>query len=613
MPYPTIYDVTYSYTGFQAALGDGSFPGTQLDADMAGLSDSIASIEAFIRMAFRSDGVLKAASLPGTGPIVQYVDAAAAVQIVSSLPAAGSFTGQVVYLTTDGRLYMWDGSAWVSISDAHTPDAPAAVQIVSALPSSGEFTGQVVYLTTDGRLYMWDGSAWVSISDAYTPDAPAAVQIVSSLPAAGSFTGEVAYLTTDGRLYMWDGSAWVQLTSTVTAADIQSGLYSNGLRPIEYLSALPTSGNVAGRVVFNTTDNQMYMYISGAWKNFADIYTPDAPTGVEVVTSDPTTGNYEGRVIFNSTTSKLRQYVSGAWTDVVVAGSTTIADGSITTEKIAANAITAGKIAAGAIGTTQLAANAVTAGKIAAGTITATQIQAGTISATELASASVTAAKIASGAITTDKLAAGAVTAGTISAGAVGASQIASSAITSDKIAAGSITGDRIASNTITTGKIQAGAITATTIAAQTITADNISANAVSVAATTTAASVYPAIGVQTILASVTYTASAGAVRLISFSTAQTDETSYGVKNASGLGDMHGTYFVYINGVQVFSFDSTGIHETTTLHSCSYTDTVSRSGPVTVTVYGLGTNYVSAGRTKCGFRTPNLSVLELKK
>ena len=546
MSYPTIYDVTYSYTGFSAGLGDGSFPGTQLDADMAGLSDSIASIKAFIQMAFRSDGVLKAASLPGTGPILQYVDAAAAVRIVSSLPAAGSFTGEVAYLTTDGRLYMWDGSAWVQLTSTVT-----------------------------------------------AADAAAAVRIVSSLPAAGSFTGEVAYLTTDGRLYMWDGSAWVQLTSTVTAADIQSGLYSNGLRPIEYLSALPTSGNVAGRVVFNTTDNQMYMYISGAWKNFADIYTPDTPTGVEVVTSDPTTGNYEGRVIFNSTTSKLRQYVSGAWTDVVVAGSTTIANGSITTEKLAANAITAGKIAAGAIGTDQLAANAITAAKIAAGTITSAQIQAGTIATSNLAAGAVTAATVASGAITTDKIA----------AGAIGASQIA----------AGSITGDRIASNTITTGKIQAGAITATTIAAQTITADNISANAVSVAATTTAASVFPTIGVQTTLASVTYTASAGAVRLISFSTAQTDETSYGVKNAPGLGDMHGKYFVYINGVHVFSFDSIGIHETTTLHSCSYTDTVSRSGSITVTVYGLGTNYVAAGRTKCGFRTPTLSVLELKK
>jgi hypothetical protein len=88
MSYPTIYDVSYSYTGFQAALGDGSFPGTQLDADMAGLSDSIASIEAFIQTAFRSDGVLKAASLPGTDPILQYVDEAAAAAAASATEIA---------------------------------------------------------------------------------------------------------------------------------------------------------------------------------------------------------------------------------------------------------------------------------------------------------------------------------------------------------------------------------------------------------------------------------------------------------------------------------------------------------------------------------------------
>ena len=32
---------------------------------------------------------------------------------VSSLPASGDFTGQQVFLTTDGKLYQWNGSAWV--------------------------------------------------------------------------------------------------------------------------------------------------------------------------------------------------------------------------------------------------------------------------------------------------------------------------------------------------------------------------------------------------------------------------------------------------------------------------------------------------------------------
>jgi hypothetical protein len=58
MAYPTIYDVTYSYTGFQQSQGNNSFPGTQLDADLAGLEDSIGGLSMFMRNVIRSDGKL---------------------------------------------------------------------------------------------------------------------------------------------------------------------------------------------------------------------------------------------------------------------------------------------------------------------------------------------------------------------------------------------------------------------------------------------------------------------------------------------------------------------------------------------------------------------------
>jgi hypothetical protein len=59
LAYPVLYDVTYSYTGFQQAQGDNSFPGTQLDADLAGLQDSIDDVAAFLEGVTRSDGALK--------------------------------------------------------------------------------------------------------------------------------------------------------------------------------------------------------------------------------------------------------------------------------------------------------------------------------------------------------------------------------------------------------------------------------------------------------------------------------------------------------------------------------------------------------------------------
>jgi hypothetical protein len=41
-----------------------------------------------------------------------------AIEDVSSLPASGSFTGEKVFNTTDGKLYSWTGSAWeATVSD----------------------------------------------------------------------------------------------------------------------------------------------------------------------------------------------------------------------------------------------------------------------------------------------------------------------------------------------------------------------------------------------------------------------------------------------------------------------------------------------------------------
>jgi hypothetical protein len=58
MAYPSIYDVTYSYTGFQQSQGNNSFPGTQLDADLNGLESAIDGVSAFMKNVIRSDGKL---------------------------------------------------------------------------------------------------------------------------------------------------------------------------------------------------------------------------------------------------------------------------------------------------------------------------------------------------------------------------------------------------------------------------------------------------------------------------------------------------------------------------------------------------------------------------
>ena len=111
--------------------------------------------------------------------------------------------------------------------------------------------------------------------------------------------------------------------------------------------------------------------------------------------------------------------------------------GSISTDILAANAVTAEKIKALAITTDKLAANAVNADKLAANSVTADKIKAGSVVADKIAANAITTAKIAALAVNADK--------------------IAANAVTADKIKALAITADKIAANTITTNKIKAG------------------------------------------------------------------------------------------------------------------------------------------------------------
>ena len=89
---------------------------------------------------------------------------------------------------------------------------------------------------------------------------------------------------------------------------------------------------------------------------------------------------------------------SGTWVAERFDG-TTITDGSIGTNQLAANSVTAAQIAAGAVRAAQIAAEAIVAGHLTAGVVTTPKIAAGAITAETLATNAVTANKIAADAI----------------------------------------------------------------------------------------------------------------------------------------------------------------------------------------------------------------------
>ena len=95
------------------------------------------------------------------------------VQVVSSISLADHTVSKFAYDTSASQLYTWSGSAWLaptaavlagSLTAAAFASGITPVQIVSVLPGSGT-EGQVVILTTDGKLYRYHAGAWTKAAD----------------------------------------------------------------------------------------------------------------------------------------------------------------------------------------------------------------------------------------------------------------------------------------------------------------------------------------------------------------------------------------------------------------------------------------------------------------
>lgn len=126
-------------------------------------------------------------------------------------------------------------------------------------------------------------------------------------------------------------------------------------------------------------------------------------------------------------------------------GSPEIPDGSITTAKLADNAVTSAKIKPFAVGTSQLAVGAVSGDIIQKNTIVASKLADGCVGAAAIADGAVTGDKIANAAVTVDK--------------------IADDSVNSDKIVDGAINVNKIAANSVGNGQILDGAVTSAKLA----------------------------------------------------------------------------------------------------------------------------------------------------
>jgi len=394
----------------------------------------------------------------------------------ASVPAT-DLTGQVVTAQI----------ADAALTTAKFASGIEPVSIVSAVP--GALSTRTIFNTTDGKLYRWNGSAYVAtvpatdltgqivtaqITDAALTTAKFAagiepVSIVSSVP--GSLSTKTIFNTADGKLYRWSGSAYV---ATTPATDLTGQITTTQITDNAVTTAKVAANAItAAKIAANTiTANEIAAdTITAAQIAAGAINTSELAAGA-VVASKIAAGTITSNEIA-ATTILAGNIAAGAIT------TTKIATGAVTANEIAADTITAAQIAAGAVNTSELAAGAVVASKIAAGTITSNEIAATTILAGNIAAGAITTAKIATGAVTANEIAADTITAAQIASSAITASELAANSVYTNALQANAVTAAKVAAHTITANEIAAATITASEIAANAITAGKIAANAV--------------------------------------------------------------------------------------------------------------------------------------
>lgn len=377
------------------------------------------------------------------------------------------YSNTVNELSTAERTAVIRGSAWV---DANLEVVFTKYYWLRAVDKSGnrsDFTSPVAATT----ILINSDSFSQEVLNLFAEAGAYGIEPVATLPAVGDFDGQIKYDTSFNKLYRWDATngVWTDDIFSITSGSVDEASFAAGLEPVKIVTGLPNpSGYTGAKIVFLTTDNKLYRYTGTAWTTSvaaADIAGTLAASNfsqnlrpVEVVSALPSSGNFQGRTVLLTTDNKIYRWTGTAWTASVpttdLSGTITagqIAAGAITAGKIATNAVTAGTIAAGAVGVDQLAANSVTAGKIAAAAVTADKIGANAI----------TAEKIQAGAIQTNKIAANAITGGLIAASGVitSAAQINDAVITNAKIV--SLNADKISATALSAISSNMGTITA--------------------------------------------------------------------------------------------------------------------------------------------------------
>ena len=239
------------------------------------------------------------------------------------------------------------------------------IEIVSVLPTTGNTQGRTVFLTTDNKLYRYNGTAFVSTvptgdltgqitTTQITDDAITTAKIAANAITA---TELAASSVVAGKIAAAAVSTTELAAGAITAAKIATGTITAN----EIAASTITGAKIAADTI--TTAN----------------VAANAITATELAASSVVSGKIAAAAI--STTELAAGAVTAAKIATGTITANEIAASTITGGKIAADTITGANIAANTITATELAANSVVAGKIAAAAVSTTELAANAVTA----------------------------------------------------------------------------------------------------------------------------------------------------------------------------------------------------------------------------------------
>lgn len=305
------------------------------------------------------------------------------------------------------------------------------------------------------------------------------VRLASTANFVAARVGSILTETGNGAVGNVDGVA-IQVGDRILIKDQTTGA-DNGIY------TLTDAGSAGTPYIFTrAADADASAEVESGMFVFVSEGTANADSGWVLTTNDPITLNTTslafsqfsgaGQITAGSALTKTGNTLDVGVDNATIevnADALRVKASGITSNELASQAVSAGKIniggvsnanqfAAGVVDSTALGSAAVTAGKIAVGGVSnANQFAAGVVDSTALASAAVSAGKIAVGGVSNaNQFAAGVVDSTALASAAVSAGKIAVGGVSNaNQFAAGVVDSTALASAAVTAGKIAVGGV----------------------------------------------------------------------------------------------------------------------------------------------------------